>query len=74
ERTVTAADQVVSTRQVGNVVVRRGHNPRDMDVTQACKEAQGGRFSLFLDSNFEQVVFNSRNGDRKDTFHVEVLF
>ncbi|KAJ1853752.1 hypothetical protein IW147_005647 [Coemansia sp. RSA 720] len=74
ERTVTAADQVVSTRQVGNIVVRRGHNPDDMDVTQACREAQGGRFSLFLDSNFEQVVFNSRNSAKKDNFHIEVSF
>ncbi|KAJ2354841.1 hypothetical protein IWW50_004372 [Coemansia erecta] len=74
ERTVTAADEIVSEVAVGSVAVRRGHNPDDMDVTSACLAAQSGRFSMFLDSNLEQVVFNSRNSNKKETFYLDVWY
>ncbi|KAJ2732041.1 hypothetical protein H4R23_002923 [Coemansia sp. Cherry 401B] len=76
ERSVSAAAQVQNGEQLGGAVVRRGHDPHDIDVTRACQRAQAGRFSVFVDSNREAVAFYSRNsGKRSDKmFAVEVTF
>ncbi|KAJ1739453.1 hypothetical protein LPJ68_004662 [Coemansia sp. RSA 1086] len=77
ERTVTAAAGVRAGRRQGSVVVRKGHNPHKIDVTEACRAIErGGRFSVFLDSSGPLVSFFSRNSARRpeDKFSVEILF
>ena len=74
EDTVCGANKKNDGTEVDSVEVQPGHAPGSIDVTDACQEAKGGKLSLFVESNFSLIRFNSLQSGSMDLFSLAVTY
>jgi hypothetical protein len=73
EATVSGRTKAMASTEIARVVVDSSDNQKEpvpVDITQAC-HASRDRLSLFIDTSFPMIVFNSIESGSADIFAIE---
>ncbi|KAJ1953056.1 hypothetical protein EC988_003212 [Linderina pennispora] len=74
ETAVAGANKDMSGTQVGSAKVVAGQAPGDIDVTSACQNAKDDKLSLFIDTSFPMVRFNSIQSGSPAIFSLDIKY
>ncbi|KAJ1944711.1 hypothetical protein FBU59_002526 [Linderina macrospora] len=74
ETAVTGANKDIGGTQIGSVNIVAGQKPGSIDVTSACKNAKDDKLSLFVDTSFPMVRFNSIQSGSPAIFSLDITY